>query len=257
MAETVMDAPALRNEFAERIKSAWHKSREKIIALGRAIMEAKEHLPHGEFTAMIERDLPFGPDMAQQLMRIAKDPRFSDPAISPVLPASSHALDELRRLPDVEFQQAITDKRIHPAMTVAEARALARPETAQQAIEREASEPIDGQGDAPAGDQGLHEPAPVRDVINVATRRSAVSVVEPEDGVALNYGHLVAMLRKRRGELGMAQLEADERAGFESGYTGKLEQPNADYGRRAVHESFDVWLGAMRVGIRLVPLDEA
>lgn len=81
--------------------------------------------------------------------------------------------------------------------------------------------------------------------IEVQTRRSVVTVEEPADGVCRNYGQLVAMLRRRRTELGMAQPEADERAGFESGYIGKLEQPNAGYGRRAAHESFDVWFGTM------------
>tara|TARA_R110002074_G_scaffold2978_5_gene16392 strand:- start:345 stop:1106 length:762 start_codon:yes stop_codon:yes gene_type:complete len=243
MNELVTGPSLLRCEFAERIASAWHKSQEKLFSLGRALAEAKEKLPHGEFLAMIKTDLPFGPDLAQMFMRISSDPKLINADTSKFLPSSATALDELRRLPDASFKQAIANKEIRPDMTVVEARALVRRETSSQAVES------DGAGPEPQPDDDVEFPP-------MPARRSVVRVERPKNGVCLNYGQLVGELVARRTRLAMSQAATDHHAGWEEGYTGKLEQPNTTYGRRAVHESFDVWLGAMGVGLKIVPLDE-
>jgi hypothetical protein len=52
-----------------------------IVEKGRRISDAKEGpqaLPHGEFTAMMQADLPFGEDTAQQLMANARHPVISN-----------------------------------------------------------------------------------------------------------------------------------------------------------------------------------
>jgi hypothetical protein len=46
-----------------------------IFRTGETLHAAKADLPHGEFQAMIERDLTFGPRMARHYMQIAGAPR--------------------------------------------------------------------------------------------------------------------------------------------------------------------------------------
>lgn len=71
---------------------------------------------------------------------------------------------------------------------------------------------------------------------------------------ATNYYELVDLLRSRRVSLGVSQLEIDEIAGLQTGYTGKLEKPQSSYGRHARWDTLEWWLGALNVGIQVVPL---
>ena len=50
-----------RASYAAEIVRAWQHSVDSIITVGRLIAEAKAELRHGEFSAMIRADLPFGP----------------------------------------------------------------------------------------------------------------------------------------------------------------------------------------------------
>ena len=219
----IQDISALRRQHIEAIKSAWHKSREKVIALGRALLNAKEDLAHGEFLAMIQSDLPFGPDSAQQFMRIAKDERLSNPDTYQHLPQSPAALDKLRSLPDEQLTSAIENGTVHPSMTVRDARHIVQVMQSQK------------------DDKPTRRPCPV---------------TEPAKGVASNYSELVWLLRHRRNSIGMSQLELDHTAGLQDGYTSKLEQPDEVYGRRAVYPMFDLWLSGLGVGLMVVPLDD-
>ena len=86
-------------------------------------------------------------------------------------------------------------------------------------------------------------------------RPNALHVVAlPPDGVARNYGQLVAMLAQARHDARIAQERLDDICGFQDGYTGKLERPDRDAGRSAVNLTFDMWLAGLKVGIKLVPL---
>ena len=219
--------PPSRAEFIERIKGLWHRSREQILSLGRALIDAKQTLAHGDFAAMIREDLPFGPRMAQHLMAIARDERLNAKTSS-YLPAAAGALVELRKLHDEAFEAAVENGRIHPGLTVKNARELVQVMLGQR----------DAHGDL------NHRPRAV----------AGQAPVEPSGGVARNYAELVWLLRARRHALGITHLELDERAGFEDGYASKLEQPVALYGRSAVNPSFDLWLGGLGVGLTLTPL---
>lgn len=59
--------------------------------------------------------------------------------------------------------------------------------------------------------------------------RRALAISTPEAsspevlGIAKSYVELTSILRRRREEKGMSQLELDDAAGMQSGYTGKLE----------------------------------
>jgi hypothetical protein len=69
-------------------------------------------------------------------------------------------------------------------------------------------------------------------------------------------------LAEIREHMGITQLDLDEIAGFCTGYTGKLERPESPgrdgqrgSGRSAMHPTFDYWLGALKVGVIVMPLD--
>lgn len=71
--------------------------------------------------------------------------------------------------------------------------------------------------------------------------------------VSYSYYDLVAELQKRRRILGIPQILLDDIAGFQDGYTGKLEKPMTSYGRHAGWNMLEIWLQALGVGIAVVP----
>lgn len=217
---------ARRNHIAANITALWHRSREGIIAIGLALVQAKKDLDFGEFTAMIDSDLPFGPDNARRFMRIATDPRLSNHATAHVLPGTAGAMDELQKLPDNHFEAALASGAVHPNMTVKDARALV------QEIGRQK-------------DAGYREHRPVA--------ASSAPAFEPKDGVAREYLELVWLLAAERRRQGLTQEHLDDLCGMQDGYCGKLEQPNSLYGRRAVHPTFDMWVGGLKVALAVVP----
>ena len=72
--------------------------------------------------------------------------------------------------------------------------------------------------------------------------------------VAQNYYQLVEMLISRRKAIGLPQLEVDHIAGFQDGYTGKIERPLTSYGRHTRWDTLATWLDALDVGLVIVPL---
>lgn len=85
------------------------------------------------------------------------------------------------------------------------------------------------------------------------------SIPQPElplDGVARNYSDLVALLKQHRRVCEISQMELDDRAGFQDGYTGKLEIPHKADGRVAKWDTLRDWMEALGVGIKLVPLSK-
>lgn len=230
----VLDIPNNRAVFAERIAAAWHKSREKIIALGLALIEAKRGLAHGEFTLMIENDLPFGPDNARRFMRIAADPRFAKHATSHVLPETVNAMDTLQRLTDEQFETAIARGAITNDMTVKQARELVSS--------------FDQQAASFSWDTAVDRTPPQH-------RPNAAKMgapVEPKGQGATCYHELVWLLIERRKALSMSQLDLDARAGWTDGYASKLEIPHADDGRTASWESMQTWLAALGTSVSLI-----
>jgi hypothetical protein len=67
---------------------AWQHSVDSIITVGRLIAEAKAELRHGEFSAKIRADLPFGPRTARRLMAVAQHPVIAKGTHASVLPPS-------------------------------------------------------------------------------------------------------------------------------------------------------------------------
>jgi N6-adenosine-specific RNA methylase IME4 len=105
-----------RAYWAAEIAKAWRSSLHGIFDTGRKIAEAKGSLPHGEFIAMIESDLPFGRSTAFRLMTITEDQRLTNGAHGQHLPPSWRTLYELTKLDDDAFVARIADGTIHAEM---------------------------------------------------------------------------------------------------------------------------------------------
>jgi N6-adenosine-specific RNA methylase IME4 len=102
--------------WAGRISAAWNQTREGIIEVGRLITDAKAALPHGEFSMMIERELPFSPQTARKLMGISNDKRLTNHAHVRVLPPAWGTLAEITKLDDGQFSRAVAEGIINPDM---------------------------------------------------------------------------------------------------------------------------------------------
>jgi N6-adenosine-specific RNA methylase IME4 len=102
--------------WAAKIGDAWRSSVAGILEAGRLTAEAKEAMPHGEFEAMVEHDLPFGPSTARRLMIVAADRRLADRAHAHVLPPSWMTLYELTKLENDVFAARLADGTINPEM---------------------------------------------------------------------------------------------------------------------------------------------
>lgn len=66
-----------------------------------------------------------------------------------------------------------------------------------------------------------------------------------------NYRGLMNALKARRKELGLSQLEVDDKSGLQDGYCGKLEAWDRDSGRRLGPVSLDLLLDTYGVGLVL------
>lgn len=113
-------------EWTGRITEAWGKTLAGVFETASLLLEAKSALAHGEFQAMVESDLPFGPRTARRLMAIGRDKRLTERTHTSVLPPSWMTLYELTRLDDADFDAAIADGTIRPDMGQKDIRARLR-----------------------------------------------------------------------------------------------------------------------------------
>jgi N6-adenosine-specific RNA methylase IME4 len=111
-----------------RINEAWQQTVVGFIEAGRWIVAAKAKLEHGEFLAMVEGSLPFGPRTAQRLMAIAQDERVVNAAEAKLLPPSWRTAYELTRLSDADFERRLADGTIHREMERQDIAAAAKQE---------------------------------------------------------------------------------------------------------------------------------
>ena len=94
---TASAGTAGRAEWAASIRDMWTAAAESFIGAGRELIDAKAVLPHGDFQAMVDAELPFGARTARRLMEIAGDERITNPTHGSLLPASWQTLYELNR----------------------------------------------------------------------------------------------------------------------------------------------------------------
>lgn len=73
-------------------------------------------------------------------------------------------------------------------------------------------------------------------------------------GVIQTYDEFTDAMRARRETLGMSVVESDAKSGMQEGYTSKLENAGARWGRGVGPETLPLWLGGLRVGFVLVDL---
>src|SRR3954463_4765892 len=116
------------DDFAARIRTAWHKSAEGIIEAGRLLTEAKEALRHGRFGRLFkEKKVPFSERVAQCLMEVARNPVLTNPNHSSDLPPHWRTLYELTRIPEPQLQEMMAEGRVYPEMERKEVERLAKP----------------------------------------------------------------------------------------------------------------------------------
>lgn len=77
--------PTDRQGFVREIAAHWEQTKEHYLIIGEYLIEAKNRLPYGEYTEMVERDLPFSPSIARQLRTVAMEVRSRnlDPKLLP------------------------------------------------------------------------------------------------------------------------------------------------------------------------------
>jgi len=120
----VVDVAGLRpvDTYVMRIRAAYARSVESIIAIGRELIEARKTLRHGEFERMCRSRLPFKARTAQMYMRIARHPRLANPQVWGRLLASLATLDFLAGLDDELLELALSGEGIGPDQSEFEVR---------------------------------------------------------------------------------------------------------------------------------------
>ncbi|MGY0778503.1 DUF3102 domain-containing protein [Azospirillum argentinense] len=107
---------ATRAEFTEDIRRNWLNALEATVQVGRRLNEAKEKLPHGEYEAMVEQDLPFKPATARKLREVAA---FVDSGKVPLeqLPEAYSTVYAIATMTEERRQEALEQGVIRPDMT--------------------------------------------------------------------------------------------------------------------------------------------
>jgi hypothetical protein len=100
---------------ASYVTEAWQDAVESIVETGRRLIEAKEHVGHGNWLPTIKQ-LPFGEDTTQMLMKIARHPDLANTDHARYLPASWTTLHALTPLPPGEIAQRIRAGEITPEL---------------------------------------------------------------------------------------------------------------------------------------------
>jgi hypothetical protein len=93
------------SDFVREIVKLWSDAQRKFALIGRYLIQAKATLPHGEYQRMVERELPFGYAMANQLRSVAE---AIEAGILPVdrMPRDCTAAYYLAKMTPDERQQA-------------------------------------------------------------------------------------------------------------------------------------------------------
>lgn len=121
-----------RAEFAADIRRNWLNALEATVQVGRRLIEAKETLPHGEYEAMIEQDLPFKASTARKLREVAA---FVDSNKIPLeqLPDAYSTVYAIATMPEKQLREALDQGVIRPDVTREEVLAFKQPAPAAPA----------------------------------------------------------------------------------------------------------------------------
>ncbi|CBS90483.1 DUF3102 domain-containing protein [Azospirillum lipoferum] len=105
-----------RQEFAQEIRYHWNRSRKEFLSIGRYLNRAKEILPHGEFEAMIESDMPFSVETAFRFRAVAEAVDTGRLSLDVLPGAESVAYQIVTMTPD-ELERAKAQGLIRPDVT--------------------------------------------------------------------------------------------------------------------------------------------
>jgi hypothetical protein len=94
-----------KDDYVREITALWRRAQSTFLQIGTYLNLAKKRLPHGDFVAMIERDLPFGATTAFQI-RAAAEAVASGRLPAEDLPPSYSTLYALSTLPDTALEEA-------------------------------------------------------------------------------------------------------------------------------------------------------
>jgi hypothetical protein len=70
--ETARHEPRRPDEYVSEISRLWSRAQGAFLEIGKLLIRAKELLPHGEYTASVEEQLPFSSRTAYQLREAAR-----------------------------------------------------------------------------------------------------------------------------------------------------------------------------------------
>jgi hypothetical protein len=124
------DGSKLRAHWVAKIRAINRKGIANFIEQGQALIAAKKALDqHGQWLPMIENDLPYGVKVAEQLMRIARDPKTSNSSNWTILPPVLSTLVEITKLSAEEFERRKKDGTLYQGMTCKEVSGRITPPT--------------------------------------------------------------------------------------------------------------------------------
>ena len=107
------------DQWADRINTAWNKSRDAVFETGGLLVRAKASVSHGEWMQLVGDDkakgkIAFGYRAANMLMVVVNDEKLSNVHNYAILPASYNALYELTKTTDEQFQTLMDEGVITP-----------------------------------------------------------------------------------------------------------------------------------------------
>lgn len=108
-----------KDEYVHEIAQLWQDVQDKFLLIGRYLNRAKADLPHGEYQAMVERELPFGVQIAFQLRSVA-EAIDSGRLLEQEVPNSYSVIYQITTLNDEELRIAREQKILRPSLTRAE-----------------------------------------------------------------------------------------------------------------------------------------
>lgn len=110
------------NKWQVQIETAWQKSVESVIEVGRLVKKAKEEL--GVSFSLLETQLPFSSTVAAFLVKIADNPVLSNPVYHNKLPNGYNTLYHLAGVDQNTLVDQINSGEITPNLTLEKAKKL-------------------------------------------------------------------------------------------------------------------------------------
>lgn len=131
--QAVREEPRRPEDYVAEISRLWSRAQGAFLDIGRLLIRAKESLPHGEYTAAVEAQLPFSARTAYQLREAARWALEMDRQQAiPIkrLPGSYSTIYLLSTLDPPLLQEAERDGLIRPELRRAELAAWRRQKAA-------------------------------------------------------------------------------------------------------------------------------